>query len=82
MKSISTGDKIAALGEELSAIHFTKVLYWKRGADNSREARAKYQFRQDRVDEIRKEFTQLLTVRYRLPCCTRNAAGIISTVIG
>jgi hypothetical protein len=50
-------DKVAALGEQLDAIHFANMLYWKNGATSSREARAEYQFRQDRVEEIRKEFT-------------------------
>ncbi len=51
--------KIAALKEEVNFIHFANVLYWKQGAECSREARAEYQRRQDRLREIRSEVLDL-----------------------
>ena len=51
--------KIAALMEEVNFIHFANVLYWKQGAECSREARAEYQRRQDRLREIRSEVLDL-----------------------
>jgi hypothetical protein len=57
----TTRVRLAALGKELDAIHFTNILYWKHGTANSREAKAGYHFRLDRVDEIREEFGRLLT---------------------
>ncbi|MGA3090855.1 MAG: hypothetical protein ABSD75_19795 [Terriglobales bacterium] len=65
MKPTSTaGDKFAALKKELDTIHSANVLYWKRGTDNSHQARAEYQRRLDRVDEIRKELEQALCAAF------------------
>jgi hypothetical protein len=44
--------KIAALKEEIEAIHFADALYRKRGRACSHEASAEYQRRQDRLKEI------------------------------
>ena len=51
--------KIAALKEEVNFIHFVDVLYWKQGAEPSRQARAEYHSRQDRLRGIRKEILDL-----------------------
>jgi hypothetical protein len=51
--------KNTALKEEVNFIHFADVLYWRQGAESSREARAEYQRRQDRLREIRNEFLGL-----------------------
>jgi len=51
--------KNAALKEEVNFIHFANVLYWRQGAQSSREARAEYQRRQDRLREIRSEVLDL-----------------------
>jgi hypothetical protein len=40
--------------EEIASLHFANVLYWRKGQEQSREARAEYQRRQDRLLEIRK----------------------------
>jgi uncharacterized membrane protein len=45
--------KVAHLASELEAIHSDNMLYWKHGAEATREARAKYQQKQDRIEEIR-----------------------------
>jgi hypothetical protein len=39
--------------EEFDCIRSADVLYWKRGQEQGREARAEYQRRQDRMEEIR-----------------------------
>jgi hypothetical protein len=54
MKSASR-DSIAALREELDAIHSNNVLYWKRGATNSREEKLEHKCRLNRPDEIRSD---------------------------
>ena len=58
MKSLRkplTDPRIAALREELKWIHSADVLFWGRGPENSGAARAAYQHRQDRLQEIRGE---------------------------
>jgi hypothetical protein len=39
--------------DEVASLHYANVLYWRGGAVQSREARAEYQRRQDRLREIR-----------------------------
>ena len=51
--------RIAALNEEMDGIHFVNSLYWQRGKAVTSEARAEYQRRQDRLEEIRAELAQL-----------------------
>jgi hypothetical protein len=58
MKSISR-DRIADLGKELDAIHAKNVLFWKRGANNGREAKVQHQLRLNRLDEIMKELASV-----------------------
>ncbi len=55
----ATRAKIAALHEEMDAIHFANSLYWGRGEEVTPEERAEYHRRQDRLEEIRKELAQL-----------------------
>jgi hypothetical protein len=51
--------KIAALKEEIESIRFADALYLKHGKGCSREASAEYQYRQDRLQEIRSELALL-----------------------
>jgi hypothetical protein len=39
--------------EEIDRIRSADVLYWRRGQEQSRDARAEYHRRQDRLEEIR-----------------------------
>jgi hypothetical protein len=39
--------------DEVASLHYANVLYWREGAMQSREAKAEYQRRQDRLREIR-----------------------------
>ncbi|MFZ0284993.1 MAG: hypothetical protein WAL32_07160 [Terriglobales bacterium] len=55
----SPEDKVAALREEMDSIHYANTLYWSQGTAHSREERAEYQRRLDRLDEIRKELARL-----------------------
>jgi|ERR1700722_5209439 len=57
--NIFTNVKIAALTVEMDAIHFANSLYWKQGYSQTVAARAEYQRRQDRLEEIRTELAQL-----------------------
>jgi len=50
--------RIASLQEEMDGIHFVNSLYRKGKAVTS-EARAEYQRRLDRLEEIRRELAQL-----------------------
>jgi hypothetical protein len=54
--------RIAALKEEIHSIHAANALYWKQGENQTRAARAEYQRRQDRLEEIRSELAQLRSV--------------------
>jgi hypothetical protein len=57
--NIFTNVKIAALTVEMDAIHFANSLYWKQGHSQTVAARADYQRRQDRLEEIRTELARL-----------------------
>jgi hypothetical protein len=58
------GAKIASLREELASIYFADVRYWRQGTKASREATREYhRRRQDRVQEIRREFRHLLNLK-------------------
>lgn len=57
-----TYTKIAALTSEMDGIHFVNSLYWKQGEMGSLKARAEYQHRQDRLEEIRAELAKLQIV--------------------
>ena len=52
-------EQIAALKDEMEAIHSANAQYRKQGAANSRQARAEDQRRLDRLDEIREELARL-----------------------
>jgi len=52
-------DKIAALSKELDAIHFANARFWKVGAASTRQEKAEYQLRLNRLEEIRRELAQL-----------------------
>jgi hypothetical protein len=39
--------------DEIAFLHHANVLYWREGAMQSREAKAEYQRRQERLREIR-----------------------------
>jgi len=51
--------KIAALTSEMDNIHSANCLYWRRGEAVTLDARAEYQHRKQRLDQIRKELAQL-----------------------
>lgn len=50
--------KIAVLTSEMHTIHSANCLYWRQGEAVSLKERAKYQRRQDRLDQIRQELAQ------------------------
>jgi len=54
-----TKARIAALNEEMRTIFFADRRYWERGQAATLEERAKYQRRQDRLEEMRKELALL-----------------------
>jgi len=54
-----TKAKIAFLNAEMDAIHHANSLYWKRGKSQTHTARAKYQFRNERLEQIREELARL-----------------------
>lgn len=50
--------RIATLNEEMDAIHSANSAYWKH-SNPTVAARAEYQHRLDRLEEIRRELAQL-----------------------
>jgi hypothetical protein len=48
--------KIAALYEEVDLIHHANMLFWERKGARTREASVDYYRRQERLEEIRREF--------------------------
>jgi hypothetical protein len=73
MKSIY-GDRTADLGKELDAIDAKNVLFWKRGANNSREARVQHQLRLNRLDEIMKELASVAEACRKSRHCRKTKA--------
>jgi hypothetical protein len=53
--------KINFLNQEMDEIHYANSLYWKQEG-HSKAAKAQYQWRQDRLEEIRKELDQLRAI--------------------
>lgn len=51
--------RLANLREEMDSIHLANGLYWKQGECHSREEMAEYERRQERLEEIRKELSEL-----------------------
>jgi hypothetical protein len=56
--NISTNTQIAALTVEIDTIHFANGLYWRQENFQTVAARAEYQRRQDRLEEIRTELAR------------------------
>jgi hypothetical protein len=56
---LRTKARIAALSEKLGAIHYANRLYWNQGRSQTVAAKAEYQFRQDRLEVIRRELAML-----------------------
>ena len=54
--------RIAILHEEIHSIDVANRLYWKNKVSN-REAKAEYQRRQERLEEIRRELDELCRSR-------------------
>ncbi len=51
--------RLASLREEIDSIHLANSLHWKQGECHSREEMVAYERRQDRLEEIRKELSEL-----------------------
>jgi hypothetical protein len=51
--------KIAALTKEMDEIHRANSLYWNQGQHPTKAATARYEFRQERLEQIRKELEVL-----------------------
>ena len=51
--------RLAALTEEIDAIHFANSLFWKHKETRTRGATAAYQSRKERLDQIRGELARL-----------------------
>ena len=66
---------IAALRLELKSIHVANVMYWTKGAEVDRAARAEHFRRRDRVLEIRAQFIALDSA---LTWLSRRGTTIIS----
>jgi hypothetical protein len=57
MNSEPKHKRIAALHEEMDAIHFANRLYWDQKS-HGRDADSEHQKRQSRLEEIRKELSE------------------------
>jgi hypothetical protein len=51
--------RIAALSKEMDAIYFADRQYWEQREGVTHDARIEHERRQERLEEIRKELTQL-----------------------
>ena len=56
--SMIVASRLAALREEVDAIHHANRLYWAQKKP-SRTARAEYEWRQERLERIRREMQEL-----------------------
>ena len=60
MTRVAKESRIISFRKEMEAIHFANRLYWdKHTGSVSREARAKYARRQDRLEKIRRKLLDL-----------------------
>jgi hypothetical protein len=55
---MDAASKLAALREEVEAIHFANKLYWAQER-HSQAATAEYELRQERLEQIRTEMEEL-----------------------
>jgi hypothetical protein len=53
--------RIAPLSKEMDEIHRANRLYWEQGESQSPAAKAEYEFRNERLEQIRTELAQLLS---------------------
>jgi hypothetical protein len=51
--------RLAALTEEIDAIHFADNLFWRQKQAHTRAEVAEYQWRQERLEQIRGELARL-----------------------
>ncbi len=51
--------RIATLCKEMGEIHKANLLYWEQGESQSLAARAQYESRNERLEQIRAELDQL-----------------------
>jgi hypothetical protein len=56
--------KIAALNQEMGAMHSTNRSFWAQAGHQTKAARAQYHFRKDRLAKIRDELVQLCVNRH------------------
>jgi hypothetical protein len=55
----STKARIASLSKEMDEIHHANRLYWKQGESQSLAAKAEYESRNERLEQIRAALAQL-----------------------
>jgi hypothetical protein len=55
----NTKARIASLSKEMEEIHHANRLYWAQGESQSLAAKAEYESRNERLEEIRAELDQL-----------------------
>jgi hypothetical protein len=55
----STKARIASLSKEMDEIHNANRLYWAQGESQSLAAKAEYESRNERLEQIRAELDQL-----------------------
>ncbi len=53
--------RIGILSSEMDAIHFANSLYWKQVQTQNLAAKARYEFRKERLEKIRIELAELRT---------------------
>lgn len=78
MKSTSK-DRIVDLGQELDAIHAENILFWKRGANNSRESRVQHQRRLNRMEGIMKELAAVAEAHRKKRALPQNKSAHAKT---
>jgi len=55
----TTKARTASLNQEMDAIHRANSLYWKQGKSQTLAAKAEYEFRNERLEQIRAELAKL-----------------------
>jgi hypothetical protein len=60
---LAANARIAALTEEIEEIHHANCVYWNQRPNHTKAATAQYEFRQERLEEIRGELAVLLRGR-------------------
>jgi hypothetical protein len=70
-----TSARVAILNKEMDDIHLANNLYWKQEQHQTGAAKAQYQFRNNQLEKILTEFSQLQRATFQMEDGTNTTHG-------